>query len=72
MKKSIVGPMPSKLFLDEFFPTDGIDVVTDFHRGCYNGTLSAGIEEAQAYEGFVSPSIEFRFVFFFLNDYHYF
>jgi hypothetical protein len=64
MKKYIVGPMPAKLFLDDFLPTKDIPGYQrrEFHPGCYDDAVNAEYEP-YAYEPFVSPSKEFSFIF---------
>lgn len=61
MKKYIVGPMPAKQFLDDFFPTR-LRQRVDYKSGCYDKTLKAA-KEIDAYEPFVSPTKELCFIF---------
>lgn len=65
MKKYIVGPMPARLFLDDFFPSDKI---SDYRKakfvvGCYDSTVNAETQH-KAYEPFVSRLREFCFILF--------
>jgi hypothetical protein len=54
--KFIVGPMPAQEFLDDFFPTQNLQDLSQvpfFEPGCYDATLSAQYE-VDAYKPFVS------------------
>ena len=57
MARFLIGPMPSQLFLDTFFPTEKIsnlDNVPSFEPNCYRHVVTGNRSEKQAYQPFVS------------------
>src|SRR6267154_2070569 len=63
MAKFIVGPMPARDFLDQFFPTRkiwGLSQVPLFKPGCYNDTLDAKCE-IDVYRPFMSKLVFISF-----------
>ncbi|KAN0120535.1 hypothetical protein V8E52_004362 [Russula decolorans] len=69
MKKYIVGPMPAKLFLDDFLPTKDIPGYQrrEFHPGCYDDAVNAEYEP-YAYEPFNATSRQYIHDLKFVNS----